>query len=66
MSQGRGDPCNRYDVEAEKIDWTQWAPANTSVRPCEGFEFREGKITLVTEVSMTDLCHLDVTNIPVL
>lgn len=51
-SSGRRDPCNRYDVEAEKIDWTQWAPVNTSVRPCEGFEFREGKITLVTEWSL--------------
>jgi hypothetical protein len=42
-------------VPADKIGWTLQVPDNASVMPCEEFEFRDDAVTLVTEVSMTDL-----------
>lgn len=51
--QGGRDPCSRYDVQLEKSGWTQWIAVNRSVRPCEQFEFREGAVTMVTEVSIS-------------
>jgi hypothetical protein len=38
----------------EKIGWTDRIAVNESVRPCEQFEFREGAVTMVTEVSVSD------------
>jgi hypothetical protein len=57
--QGGRDPCSRYDVQLEKIGWTDRIAVNRSVLwPCEQFEFREGAVTLVTEVSIKGLWHL--------
>ena len=41
-------------MQPEKIGWTQRIAVNRSVRwPCEQFEFREGAVSLVTEVSIS-------------
>ena len=59
-SQDGRDPCSSYDVQLEKIGRTERTAANRSVGPCEQFEFRDGAVTMVTEVSVKDLWHLDI------
>jgi len=59
-SQGGRDPCSTYDVQLEQIGWTQRVAVNRSVTQCEQFEFRDGAVTMVTEVSVKDLWHLDI------
>jgi len=58
--QGGRDSCSRHDVQLEKIGGTQRIAVNRSVRPCEQFEYREDAVTMVTEVSIKDLWHLDI------
>lgn len=50
--QGNRDACNIYDVGTETISELRWIPGNMSIRPCEQFEFREGIVTVVTQVSI--------------
>jgi len=57
-SQGGRESCSRHDVQVENIGWIQQIAVNRSVRPCEQFEFREGAVTMVTEVSINNLWHL--------
>lgn len=51
-SQGNRDPCNIYDAENETISGLHFIPRNASTRPCKQFEFSEGILTVVTQVSV--------------